>query len=232
MSDRGGVEWVVVDGPDALTYVDSQCTQDLTALEVGSQVEALLLDPDGRIVAFAEVRRQGEHTIVLAVPAGCAEAARARLERFAIRTAATFAVADGDAGGDPPAWADEATRIGLGIPGPSELARGLVTHARDESLRGQLVSFTKGCYPGQELVARMQSRGATPPYVLRRCRFTAPPAAGDAVGDPEKDGVVTSVARESPNGTWIGLCVLHRTDSAEREVTVHTSGEALVAQLD
>ena len=56
------------------------------------------------------------------------------------------------------------------------------------------VSFTKGCYPGQELVERMDSRGATSPYVL--CSV---PAAGRSPGDPYvvdgvEVGTVTSVA--------------------------------------
>jgi folate-binding protein YgfZ len=56
------------------------------------------------------------------------------------------------------------------------------------------VSFTKGCYPGQELVERMDSRGATAPFVLRDIDVS-----GYAPGDPYiVDGVevgrVTSVA--------------------------------------
>jgi hypothetical protein len=43
---------------------------------------------------------------------------------------------------------------------------------------------------------------------------------------------VTSVAREADSGTWIGLCVLHRTDAAQRDVTVHSAAGPLVAQLD
>ena len=34
------------------------------------------------------------------------------------------------------------------------------------------VSFTKGCYPGQELVERMDSRGATAPRLLQRVRVS------------------------------------------------------------
>ncbi len=34
------------------------------------------------------------------------------------------------------------------------------------------VSFTKGCYPGQELVERMESRGATAPRLLQRVRVS------------------------------------------------------------
>ena len=56
------------------------------------------------------------------------------------------------------------------------------------------VSFTKGCYPGQELVERMDSRGATAPRTLRSIV-----ANGRSVGDPVMvDGVdvgrITSVA--------------------------------------
>jgi len=48
------------------------------------------------------------------------------------------------------------------------------------------VSFTKGCYPGQELVERMDSRGASAPRVLRV--VDAP--AGAQPGDPVlRDGV-------------------------------------------
>ncbi len=57
------------------------------------------------------------------------------------------------------------------------------------------VNFTKGCYPGQELVERMDSRGAAPPKSLQR--IVVPD--GTLVGDPytidgQSVGVVTSVS--------------------------------------
>lgn len=57
------------------------------------------------------------------------------------------------------------------------------------------VSFTKGCYPGQELVERMDSRGANAPVVLRVI-----PRDGVGVGmrveqDGKFLGTVTSVGR-------------------------------------
>lgn len=59
------------------------------------------------------------------------------------------------------------------------------------------VSFTKGCYPGQELVERMDSRGSTAPRMLRVINATPGASAGD---DIILDGVVvgtyTSVAGE------------------------------------
>ena len=52
----------------------------------------------------------------------------------------------------------------------------------ETGITGVAVSFTKGCYPGQELVERMDSRGATAPKLLQRI----------VVGDAEPIGTVTS----------------------------------------
>ncbi|HEX5004866.1 MAG TPA: hypothetical protein VFV65_06085 [Gemmatimonadales bacterium] len=55
------------------------------------------------------------------------------------------------------------------------------------------VSYTKGCYTGQETVARLHFRGHTN-RVLRGLRWSAPPAEGDMVQAGEKQaGRVTSI---------------------------------------
>ncbi len=59
------------------------------------------------------------------------------------------------------------------------------------------VSFTKGCYPGQELVERMDSRGATAPRQLRLIRAEAGARVGAAVVlDGQEIGIYTSVSQE------------------------------------
>ncbi len=59
---------------------------------------------------------------------------------------------------------------------------------------GVAVNFTKGCYPGQELVERMDSRGAAPPKSLQRVTVADGTAVGDAYTmDGATVGVVTSV---------------------------------------
>lgn len=56
------------------------------------------------------------------------------------------------------------------------------------------VSWTKGCYTGQELVARVDSRGANTPRHLRTLQLAGPAAPGDAVlVDGTDVGPVTSV---------------------------------------
>ena len=56
------------------------------------------------------------------------------------------------------------------------------------------VSFTKGCYPGQELVERMDSRSASAPRHVERVEVSAGAAAGDPyLLDGTQVGVITSV---------------------------------------
>lgn len=61
------------------------------------------------------------------------------------------------------------------------------------------VSFSKGCYIGQEIIARMESRGKLA-KMLVGVESASPLMAGTKI----EGGVITSVA-ESPRGGWIGL---------------------------
>ncbi len=74
-----------------------------------------------------------------------------------------------------------------------------------ESVGG--VNFKKGCYPGQEIVARSQFRGT-----LKRRTYLvnadAPIAAGQEVfagGDGEQPVGTVAQAAAAPNGSWSGL---------------------------
>ena len=64
----------------------------------------------------------------------------------------------------------------------------------ETSLNDVCVSFTKGCYPGQELVERMDSRGSTAPR--RLMRLPSPAVAGSPyqLADGTEIGMCTSVA--------------------------------------
>jgi folate-binding protein YgfZ len=74
-------------------------------------------------------------------------------------------------------------------------------------------SFTKGCYTGQELVARIDSRGGHVPHRLRRVTLPsgAPvPAAGAEVEvEGRAKGTVTSAARH-PEGHVVALAYMAR----------------------
>jgi tRNA-modifying protein YgfZ len=86
------------------------------------------------------------------------------------------------------------------------------------------VSFTKGCYPGQELVERMDSRGSTAPRFVRRLRGRGAVATGDSVMfNGRTVGALTSVANHAEG--WVALAVVARAAQAGDVVEV-TSASA------
>lgn len=72
------------------------------------------------------------------------------------------------------------------------------------------VSFTKGCYTGQELVARIDSRGGNVPRPIRGLLLDGPVLAGATITvDGAEVGRVTSVAESAALGS-VALAVLAR----------------------
>jgi tRNA-modifying protein YgfZ len=102
---------------------------------------------------------------------------------------------------------------------------------QEAGLNQRAVSFTKGCYVGQETVARLYYRGK-PNRHLRGLRLSA--AASDAaelrLGE-RPVGVLTSVAR-SPRLGWIGLALVRREAAPGDTVAVGENGvQAEVVEL-
>ena len=201
---------VVVAGPDAATYLQSQVSQDLSGLEVGERRWTFLLEPNGRVAVLAGCTRTGDEEYELDTDAGFGEALLARVDRFKIRVRATSTLR---AAIEPPPIDAERARVEAGWPAMgAEIVPGETIPA-ETGLTDLAVSFTKGCYPGQELVERMDSRSATAPRSLRRLEV----AAGTRPGDPLLDdggeviGTVTSVA-----GTAALAYVRRSRDVADR----------------
>lgn len=73
-------------------------------------------------------------------------------------------------------------------------------------------SSTKGCYVGQEVIARLEARGGKVNKALRGLRLSTPARAGDVVHDADgKDvGRVTTAAVSSRLGP-VALAYVHRT---------------------
>jgi folate-binding protein YgfZ len=196
----GPRDTVVVEGPDASTYLQSQVSQDLDGLAIGATAWTFVLEPTGKVAALARVSRRGNDRYELDTDAGHGGALLERLDRFKIRVNANTSLI---AAPDGVAPRNERERIEFGWPAMGhELVAGDTVPAGTGLMR-IAVSFTKGCYPGQELVERMDSRGAEAPRTLRRLDVPD----GSAVGDPVLDGgqevgVVTTVAGTRALG-WV-----------------------------
>ena len=213
---------VVVRGPDALSYLQGQLSQDLDALDVGDSAFSFLLQPQGKVDAWLRVTRTAEDEFALDVDAGWAEHVVARLRRFMLRVKIDIepvdwhvAVLEGVEADAP----DGAWRVVSEVPGtttvlgphvPEDLPHTEYERLRIEAMVPRMgseldestipaaagivdrsVSFTKGCYTGQELVARIDSRGDRTPTRLRRIRGDVPVGATLQV-DGQEVGQVTS----------------------------------------
>ena len=63
-----------VSGPEARTYLQGQCSQDLAPLGVGDTTETLILSPQGKVDAWVRVTRTAEESFVLDTDPGCGPA--------------------------------------------------------------------------------------------------------------------------------------------------------------
>ncbi len=107
----------------------------------------------------------------------------------------------------------EAVRIEAGVPATGrELVDGLIP--AESGIVPQTVSFTKGCFVGQELVARIDSRGGNTPRRLRGVvvngEARAEPAAAVLDADGAPIGRITSSAYSPHFGSCVALAYVGR----------------------
>jgi folate-binding protein YgfZ len=103
----------------------------------------------------------------------------------------------------------------------------------ETGLLAEYHSPTKGCYVGQEVVARLEARGGHVNKALRRLRLTAPAPSGATVHAAEKDvGRLTTVGL-SPRFGPVALAWLHRSQfDPGTELDVDGSPATVVAAFD
>jgi tRNA-modifying protein YgfZ len=249
-------------GPDAISFLQGQCSQDVDALAVGTSTWTFVLQPQGKVDAWARITRTAADEVLLDVDAGSGDALRERLARFLIRTKAEVEVREQPAlavrGADAPhgELPDGVLRLPLAGPGvegydllgPGAQVPDGVAEADAERLRAhdvehgvpamgreltestipaevgdwiiaESVSFAKGCYVGQELTARIDSRGGNVPRRLRALVCDAPVAEGDEVQADGPAAAVTTAA-VSPRHGAVALAFLGRAVEPGAEVTV------------
>lgn len=270
---RDARQVVTAIGPQAQSFLQGQLSQDIDKLAPGDTVRSLLLQPQGKLVAWLRVSRLGDESWALECDAGFAEAVVARLERFKLRTKCDLAIADWQAvrligpGATSvisdrhsldivDSWAgtavrdlfdtsadlspfDEATaeavtalRIESGVPAMgSELDESTIPAAA--GIVDQAVSFTKGCYTGQELVARIDSRGNNVPRRLLGLVADSPLAAGADVlaADGALAGRITSAGHSARLGRSVALAYIGRGTDVGAQLLADTEAGAIKVEV-
>jgi folate-binding protein YgfZ len=211
-------------------------SNDVEALEVGDACPALLLTAKARLIAPLVVWRRGENDYLLLTEPELGEPVRTLLTRMRMRakceiepeihrSALVFggeglptdfpgAVEVLDGGLEPtlPAEELERRRIEARVPRWGRELDERVLPA-EAGLDATHISFSKGCYPGQEPVARLHYRGH-PNRGLRVLELPdVPEYDAELVHDGKIVGRVTSAARR-PDGSVVALAYV-RVDVPE-----------------
>ena len=128
----------------------------------------------------------------------------------------------------------EAVRIEAGIPVMGrELDEGTIP--AEAGVVDMSVSFTKGCYTGQELVARIDSRGGNVPRRLRGVILgdgAMPPAGATIHADGKETGRLTSVAFSPRAGAAVALAYVRRAVETPADVVVEWDGGSSPARVE
>ena len=224
--------FVRVAGADAEDFLQRMVSNDVAALAPGEAREALLLTPKARVIAPLVILRRGADDFLLLTEPELGEVVRAHLVRMRMRARCevepeehSSVVVFGGEGGIPTAAygepavelldADvEATldaaelelrRIEAGTPAWGKEIDDRVLPA-EAGLTTRAVDFAKGCYPGQEPVARLHYRGKANRglRVLEIDAAELPEYDAELTLEGRAIGRVTSAARR-PDGTIVGV---------------------------
>lgn len=249
--DQSQLPRYAVSGADHLRFLQGICTADVAALAPGGWTRASVLTAKGRVVSIVELLRREADVLLLCEP-GQGERTVSYLRKFALLDDVEFTPAEGPL---HRIWPDPegvwtAPPVLAPPPGPPadpaevevrRIEAGLPRHGVDVSEDNfpfetpliRHIAYDKGCYLGQEPVARVRARGNASKY-LRGLLVTGagPVAAGTGVEHPARPaaGQVTSAAI-SPHFGSIALAYLHR-DVAAPGTSVTVAGRpAQVVEL-
>ena len=127
---------------------------------------------------------------------------------------------------------EEAAEIARVEAGRPRFGREMTTATipQEAGINERAVSFDKGCYIGQETVARLHYKGK-PNRHLRGLRLTGPAAPGDAVRLGERELGTIGTAVLSPARGPIALAILRREAEPGVKVEVGNGLEAEVVEL-
>lgn len=121
--------------------------------------------------------------------------------------------------------AAECVRIERGRPRLGAELDGVIP--QEAGLNERAVSFTKGCYVGQETVARLHYKGK-PNRHLRGLRLSAPAAHGDPIMLGERQVGTIGSACVSPTYGPIALALVRREAAPDDEVLIGENGDPAV----
>jgi folate-binding protein YgfZ len=171
-------------------FLQGQLSNDVELVRPDKPLYAGLHNPQGRVIALLRVFAIAPDDILMVLPYELAAPVAARLAKYVLRAKAKVTDASTDSvltSSSAYASPSPAERIAAGLP--------QVYGATSEQFVAQMlnldvigaISFTKGCYTGQEVIARAHYRGRVKRR-MQRFRTTGPATLGVGDGGKFRDG--------------------------------------------
>ncbi|MFC5435370.1 YgfZ/GcvT domain-containing protein [Rhodanobacter umsongensis] len=209
-------ETLLIEGADAMAFAHAQFSSKVSSLAIGRWQFSAWLDPKGRVRALFHLLRLADDRFLLLLRGGDAATMVDALRRFVFRSKLALTALPPRALATGPALPmhlvndDAALSLGCGTHSlrivdsaagdtdwqPLQLRAGwpwLPTQSLNEVLpaalslqRLQAVAIDKGCYPGQEIVARLHFRNGHKRH-LHSVTLSQPAHAGEVLRDDDRD---------------------------------------------
>ncbi len=180
---------IIVSGPDSFDFLQAQLTVDLQSLTSKTDlIRSAWCNPKGRVICMPYLSENVDG-YVLTIPTELVDLVIQRMTMFRFRSKVDFAARNAtqkELGFETTVdnWLLENLRAGIPEIWLSQSEK-FTPHMLNLDML-DIVSLDKGCYPGQEIIARTHFRGTS----KRRClRFesTDPLSPGDKISDGQRD---------------------------------------------
>jgi tRNA-modifying protein YgfZ len=226
--------FIRVSGPDAEDFLQRMVSNDVVASE---GCDALLLTPKARIIAPLRIVRRGPDNFLLSTEPELGDVVRTQLQRmrFAAKVEiapeeheAWFVLGEGEIVDERPAGDEvgeedfERWRIESGIPRWGRELDERILPA-EAGLDETHISFTKGCYPGQEPIARQRHRGK----VNRRLRVLDVEGGAEPGDELLYKGKTVGRVTSAVNGVALGYVRVEVPQDAELQFTAKAGSARL-----
>ena len=199
-----------VSGADAESFLQGQLSADLRRLEPERPGWASYNSPKGRMLAVVQMHRT-EQAIELWMPDTLVDTVARRLRMFVLRSKVLIERSAERSADLTAITRDRLALIRAGVPVvyPETQDRWVAQMANLDLIGG--ISFEKGCYTGQEVVARLHYLGNLKKRMFRLHGSGATPGPGTPIrqrgGDGQAVGDIVDACEDGP-GRFVASAVL------------------------
>ena len=215
-------------GEDAVEFLQGQLTQDVTRLDGADRLLAAWCTSKGRVIVIARMVAT-ESGIAMIIPADMLDKIHKTIMmyRFRSKVEITISECDGSLLLAPDEY-DMLALIKAGIPQIDARNTEVFTPHMLNLDKLDAISFTKGCYTGQEIVARTEHRGKSKRRMMRYIANHDGIKVGADVSDGERNigSVVNVIGRD-----LLAVTPLDRHDQALRVGEVQIEPQRLPYSL-